>query len=333
MIKLEEFTQNERYLVEGTIYERIPRNSYEKSGIPFLIENKSIINGKVIKVDSNGDATIRFNNGLIGICQYEELDIYSNSINNYTRRMVGCNFDFIVKSLNGDTVELTRKELQKEVIDYLTNEVKPGSIIKAKVVGVGHSKLYCDVGRGVRGILNFKNVCVHKCGKEYKIGEVIPVVFKGIFSSGTAIVSTVELYGDWEQNAQLLSNYETRVGRVKAITESGAFIVLTPNISGLADRINRNNLKEGDNVSVFIRGISPDKMRIKLAVVQKLDEKCVLDEELFVTEGRIAQWQYEPEGCVSSLREKVDYDNKPSLIADKEYTVQSHNEKEEQVNE
>ena len=77
-----------------------------------------------------------------------------------------------------------------------------------------------------------------------------------------------ELLGTWAQNAALFSVGETVRGVVRSIEPYGVFIELTPNLSGLAEP--RADLQPGMAVSVYIKSILPQRMKVKLTVIDVL---------------------------------------------------------------
>ena len=77
-----------------------------------------------------------------------------------------------------------------------------------------------------------------------------------------------ELLGTWAQNAALFSVGETVRGVVRSIEPYGVFIELTPNLSGLSEP--RADLRPGMAVSVYIKSILPQRMKVKLTVIDVL---------------------------------------------------------------
>ena len=59
-------------------------------------------------------------------------------------------------------------------------------------------------------------------------------------------------------------------GYVLKIEDYGIFVELTPNLAGLAEV--RPNTKIGQSVSVYIKSIIPEKMKIKLIIVETFDK-------------------------------------------------------------
>lgn len=69
------------------------------------------------------------------------------------------------------------------------------------------------------------------------------------------------------------------------------FIELAPNLAGLAEL--KSGIKVGDCACVYIKAIIPEKMKIKLIIVNCCDDGCVpLEAPYFITEGHIDRWVY-----------------------------------------
>ena len=102
-----------------------------------------------------------------------------------------------------------------------------------------------------------------------------------------------ELLGTWMENASRFCPGETVRGTVRSVKEYGSFIELTPNLSGLADM--REGLSPGDGVSVFIKSIRPERMKIKLQVIEKLPPLAGPEPPRYqITDGRLEHWVYSP---------------------------------------
>jgi small subunit ribosomal protein S1 len=80
------------------------------------------------------------------------------------------------------------------------------------------------------------------------------------------------------------------------VKDYGIFIELSPNLSGLADP--KEHLAVGDCVSVFIKTIQPERMKIKLQIIEKLpplqEEPDALNYQ--ITDGTLHRWVYSPPG-------------------------------------
>lgn len=105
-----------------------------------------------------------------------------------------------------------------------------------------------------------------------------------------------ELLGTWQQNAERFAVGETVPGIVRSIEDYGIFIELAPNLAGLAEL--KSGIKVGDCACVYIKAIIPEKMKIKLIIVNCCDDGCVpLEAPYFITEGHIDRWVYSTPGA------------------------------------
>ncbi len=86
-------------------------------------------------------------------------------------------------------------------------------------------------------------------------------------------------------------------GYIRSIENYGIFVELTPNLAGLAE------LKDGVHInqhaSVFIKAIIPEKMKVKLIIVDAFDSGCSLVRDAkdggfryFIDSGRLDSWVY-----------------------------------------
>ena len=102
--------------------------------------------------------------------------------------------------------------------------------------------------------------------------------------------------GTWEQNAELFSAGQTVSGVVRSVESYGIFIELTPNLAGLSEYA--EGVTAGSRVSVFIKSMIPEKMKVKLAIVDVSDEKCAPEPMRYFFEGgHMDCWRYSPACC------------------------------------
>ena len=112
------------------------------------------------------------------------------------------------------------------------------------------------------------------------------------------------MLGTWQENAARLSSGMTVSGYVRGIKDYGAFIELFPNLSGLAEP--RAALQEGDRVSVYLKAVLPERMKIKLLVIDRLPaEPAPPPLTYYITGGTLTRWRYAPECCAKSGMETV----------------------------
>jgi len=110
-----------------------------------------------------------------------------------------------------------------------------------------------------------------------------------------------ELLGTWEENAGRFSVGETVQGTVSSLRDYGAFIELSPNLSGLAEP--NFDLRVGDAVSVYIKSILPERLKIKLVALRKLDAASLPEKPLryFRTSGHMDRWRYGTESFAKTI--------------------------------
>lgn len=81
------------------------------------------------------------------------------------------------------------------------------------------------------------------------------------------------------------------MGIVRSVEEYGTFIEIAPNLAGLAESC--PDLHPGQPVSVYIKNILPDKMKIKLVIVNhSLSQSHRFELRYFITEGHLDHWLY-----------------------------------------
>jgi small subunit ribosomal protein S1 len=103
--------------------------------------------------------------------------------------------------------------------------------------------------------------------------------------------SLKELLGTWQQNAAGFSSGETVPGVVRSVEPYGVFVELTPNLAGLAEP--SAALEPGQPVAVYVKSILPEKMKIKLVVVEAFDPPAPVTPLTYYVDGtRMDRWVY-----------------------------------------
>ena len=115
-----------------------------------------------------------------------------------------------------------------------------------------------------------------------------------------------ELLGTWQENAQLFRAGETVTGIVRSIEPYGIFVELTPNLAGLAEWC--DDVGEGQTAAVYIKSIIPEKMKIKLVIVDVLETYGQIgDINYRFDDNHMDFWKYSPEGCMKEIY--TDFEN------------------------
>ena len=153
---------------------------------------------------------------------------------------------------------------------------------------------FCDVGCGISALLPIDCMSVSRISSpadRVSVGQQILCAIKNRDAQGRFVLTIRELLGTWAENAARFTVGETVVGIVRSVEEYGTFIEIAPNLAGLAESC--TDLVPGQAVSVYIKNILPDKMKIKLVVVNKnLVQPLRFEPHYFVTRGRLKRWTY-----------------------------------------
>lgn len=272
-------------------------------------ENRTVLEAVAVKCD-NG-MNLEFNlNGIRGIMPKCEV-AYSvggeeiKDIAVITR--VGKAVSFIIKEVkiekNGALLVLSRRLAQKKCADYFIGDLIPGDIVRARVTHLEHFGAFVDIGCGIVALLPIDYISVSRISHPADrlcVGEYIYTVIKNIdYNNIRVYVSHKELLGSWEENANRFSVGQTVSGIVRSIESYGTFVELAPNLAGLAE--NKSGLCIGDGVSVYIKSIIPDKMKIKLVIIENFelcDSRTKLEYFADVdSQKHIDVFRYSPDCC------------------------------------
>ncbi len=177
-------------------------------------------------------------------------------------------------NFSGQTPEITlsRRAVQKEFYDFFLENRKVGNVVIGKITHIDSFGCFVDIGCGIIALLPIDMISVSRIENpkdRFYVGQTIKAVVKNM-DDGKILLSHKELLGSWEENAALYSVGETVFGVVRTIKEYGIFVELTPNLAGLAEF--RDDIEVGDCVSVYIKNIIPDKMKIKLVIISKSEQ-------------------------------------------------------------
>lgn len=194
---------------------------------------------------------------------------------------------------------LSRRQAQLRTTAWLM-ERQPGDVIPARVTHLESFGAFVDVGCGVPSLLSIEHISISRVPHpvyRFTIGQELSVLVTGVDPNSRRLsLSHRELLGSWRENAALFQPGETVTGYVRGTKDYGVFVELTPNLSGLAEP--RPGLHEGDRVSVFLKSIAPERMKIKLMIIEPLPPTSAPDPfRYFFTGPRLEHWRYAPEGC------------------------------------
>jgi len=261
-----------------------------------------IFSGRVLRCDRNKNLLVDLG-PLRGIIPYEEAA--SGAGQGKVRdiaiiSLVGRKVCFKVMDIKETGVLLSRRAAQEEALNYLMDTVMPGDVLDGRITHLEQFGAFVDIGCGNISFIGIENISVSRIqhpSDRFKIGQDIKAAVLLTEKAINRITLTHrELLGTWEENAEAFAEGETVAGIVRGIESYGSFIELAPNLSGLAER--REGLAEGDGVSVFIKAVIPERMKIKLLVINRLETPPdTSGPGYFIKSGRITRWQYSPKSC------------------------------------
>lgn len=208
---------------------------------------------------------------------------------------------FTVTALEADekgapTALLSRRAAQEQAIAHFLEHLEPGSVLTGRVTRLETFGAFVDVGCGIVAMLPIEHISVSRISHprdRFQEGQKILTAVWAIDRETRRITLTHrELLGTWMENASRFRPGETVKGVVRTVKDYGSFIELAPNLSGLADA--RERLEPGDGVSVYIKSIRPERMKIKLQVIEKLPPAPPEPLRYQITDGTLERWSYSP---------------------------------------
>ncbi|MCB5940811.1 S1 RNA-binding domain-containing protein [bacterium 210820-DFI.6.52] len=159
---------------------------------------------------------------------------------------------------------LVQEACQRDYLDRLA----PGDIIDAAITHFEPFGVFVDIGCGIVSLLPIDCISVSRIAHprdRFTPGQWLRAVVSGRDGLGRITLTHKELLGTWLENAASFSPGDTVPGVVRSVESYGIFIELLPNLAGLAEV--REGIHPGDTVSVYIKSILPEKMKIKLIII------------------------------------------------------------------
>lgn len=266
------------YKPEGFLIKTAKNYEYISSisGLEKALERQIILEAPVILCDHNFDLHVELGGGVKGIIPKGEVEYSADGevvkdIAILTR--VGKTVCFKVcgfkRNASGEVIAiLSRRAAQRECVENFIKGLIPGDIIPAKVTHLESFGAFVDIGCGKISLLSIDSISVSRISHpsaRLAIGDMIYTIVKCIDERGRISVSERELLGTWEENAALFKEGQTVRGIIRSVESYGIFVELTPNLAGLAEY--RDDVGVGQTAAVYIKSILPDKMKIKLIII------------------------------------------------------------------
>jgi len=193
---------------------------------------------------------------------------------------------------------LSRRAVQEECQSEYLDNLEAGDVIDARVTHLEAFGAFVDIGCGIPSLIKIDSISVSRISHprdRFLVDMDIRAVVRAV-DDGRISLSHRELLGTWEENAAFFRPGETVTGVVRSAEDYGIFVELTPNLAGLAEF--REGCFPGCGVSVFVKSLIPERMKVKLVLVNmfRLDDPPP-PPHYFFTGTHMSRFVYSPPGA------------------------------------
>ena len=303
------------FLPEGKRIHNAANISFVSSceGLRTAMEREEILEAKAISCDNEHNLRVDLP-GIRGVIPREEgaLGIRDGSVRDIALlSRVGRAVCFTVKDLISDdnrvTAILSRADAQQRCAERYLGTLRPGDVIPARVTHLEPFGAFCDIGCGLIALMPIDAISVSRIehpDERFTVGMDIFAVVKSIVGNRVTL-SHKELLGTWEENIARFAVGDTVTGVIRSIENYGAFVELAPNLAGLAEL--RDNIHVGNIAAVYIKSILPQKMKVKLIIIDHFYEpRLPSAPAYFITGGHIDKFIYSPSDCDRMIMTEFD---------------------------
>jgi small subunit ribosomal protein S1 len=301
-----------KYMPEGALITTLRNHEYTSSieGLESARERGVILEAEVILCDHSFNLHVDLSPRVRAIIPRDEVqyvrdgeEIKDIAVLTRVGKTVCFKVKGFEKSASGETVIiLSRRAAQMECMNNYISTLIPGDIIPTKITHLESFGAFVDIGCGITSLLSIDSISVSRISHpsvRLAVGDMIHTVVKSIDQKGRIYVSERELLGSWCENAALFTEGQTVKGVIRSVESYGVFIELRPNLAGLAEY--RDDVYPGQSAAVYIKSIIPEKMKIKLIIIDSHDSEEYPEQlEYFIDTDSVTHidsWQYSPPSC------------------------------------
>ncbi len=248
-------------------------------GIEDAMKKGTILEARAALCDSSHDLIVDLpcgkgiiprEEGAVGIKDGKTRDI---ALISRVNKIVCFKVTEICTDKDGNTIiKLSRAEAQREFIENCVRKFSAGDVIEARVTHLEQFGCFVDIGCGVPSLIPIDAISVSRISHpsdRFHAGQFIRAVVRSNENDRICLTHK-ELLGTWEENTACFEAGETVSGVVRSVEDYGIFVELSPNLAGLAEL--RNDVHPGESVSVYIKAIIPEKMKVKLVIVDTCED-------------------------------------------------------------
>lgn len=300
------------YFPEGTLLTH-PKNTEYTScieGLEYAKQNGIILEARVVLCDAQHNLYVELGNYRGIIPRQETLynpsgeEIKDIAIITRVGKSVCFMVTDIIREDDGVRIYLSRRKAQIECCRNYISKLGTGDVVETAVTHLEKFGAFCDIGCGLVGLLPIDCISVSRIShpqERFFCGQTIKCVVKNIEREVCRVTLThKELLGTWEENASLFRAGETAAGVIRSVESYGIFVELAPNLAGLAEWC--EGVCQGQTAAVYIKSIIPEKMKIKLVIIDTSPENMNMNGEEYFFEGEhMDEWRYSPDECAKDI--------------------------------
>ena len=289
----------EGYLINSTYNKQA---TADMQSLGKCAQQQNIIEARALMCDREHNLIVELNGGTKGIIPRSE-GAYSKQgeIKDIAViSKVGKPVCFTVTGFTDEGVPLLSRARAQAMCmnDYIMNLIR-GDVVKGTVTRLDGFGAFIDIGCGIVALMPIDAISVSRISHpsdRFTVGLSIKAVVSGVDRELQRItLSHKELLGTWEENAARFEMGQTVFGIVRSVEHYGIFVELTPNLAGLAEL--RPNVSVGHAACVYIKSILPDKMKIKLVIIDTFENKAASEQISYPDFVHISRWKYSPDCC------------------------------------
>ncbi|WP_296627078.1 S1 RNA-binding domain-containing protein [uncultured Negativibacillus sp.] len=293
------------YWPEGLLLHTAQNRSLTQSaaGLHEALYSQTVLEGRVSVCTREHDLLVDFGfctgriprcEGALGVLEGTVRDI---ALLSRVGKPVCFVVDNILQNPDGSiTPILSRRRAQQLCCDNYIRHLRPGDVIAARVTHLEAFGCFVDIGCGICSMIPIDCISISRISHpsdRFCTGQDIHAVVTGIDQNLRVSLSHKELLGSWEQNAAQFCAGETVSAIIRSVESYGIFAELTPNLAGLAEV--RPGVRAGQQASVYIKSLIPEKMKVKLILIDAFDAPSHPQPmQYFIDSGHIDHWVYSP---------------------------------------
>ena len=195
---------------------------------------------------------------------------------------------------------LSRKDAQRECYEKYVSKLSGGDVIRARITHVEPFGCFADIGCGIVSLLPIDCISVSRIETPLQRFSVCDDIYCAVRDvdplTGRLLLTHKELLGSWEENAERFSPGQTACGIIRSVESYGIFVELAPNLAGLSEPF--EGAEPGMSATVFIKNIIPERMKIKLVIIDLGKEQGTTEMKYYLPENdHIDYWRYTPSAC------------------------------------